>query len=123
MGGFEQMYGQGTWREEQTAKAVSAQRQKSINLLAYHRGAVLVRLHPTGFPTAPIPLLEPTKHMPQTHKQPYRNNSVVQHPKASEYSLFEVATPDIFRNNPKTVDMAPLLEMQNIWGQLRNHWL
>lgn len=42
--------------------------QRSIDGIAYHRGAALVRLHPTGFCTALIPLLE-TKKMHQTHKK------------------------------------------------------
>lgn len=46
--------------------------QKTINVIAYHRGAALVRLHPTGFYTALIPLLETTKQMHHTHKQPHK---------------------------------------------------
>lgn len=89
MEGSNQMYGQGTWREEHTTEVVSAQRQKSINLLAYHRGAVLVRLHRTGFPTALIPLLEPTKtHAsdPQTTTQQQQRRVIS--PSLADYSLF-----------------------------------
>lgn len=43
-----------------------------INLIAYHRAAALVRLHPTGLYTALIPLLETTKQMHHAHKQPHK---------------------------------------------------
>lgn len=60
--------------------------QRSINGIAYHRGAALVRLHPTGFCTALIPLLETTKRIRLTNN--HTNNSIMQCADAETTRLF-----------------------------------